>query len=92
VATQVNAVNNQLNCMLGSDDPAENTEYLDGLLDGLGDLADPASYDTYKNTKRVVVAVVVEPRTGVGPAEPVWASTVMRDPEAGLLGTGGASC
>lgn len=92
VSNQVNAVNTQLNCMLGSDDPNENAQYLDGLLSGLDDLADPASYDTYKNTKRVTVAVVAEPRTGVGPTEPVWASTVIRDPSSGLLGSGGATC
>jgi hypothetical protein len=89
VTSQINAVNSQLNCMFGT--TGNDTSYLDGLLDGLGDLAGDLS-DTDENTKRLSVAVVVDPKDGVGPAEPVWASTVARDPDAGVLTSGGASC
>jgi hypothetical protein len=89
VTSQINAVNNQLNCMTGG--ASKDTAYLDGIIDGLGDLAADLS-DPDENTKRLTVAVLVEPRDGVGPAEPVWASTVVRDPSAGILGNGGANC
>ena len=41
--------------------------------------------DTDQNTKRITIAVVPEnDRPGVGPFEPVWASTVITDPNEGL--------
>jgi hypothetical protein len=87
VTNQINAVNAQLDCMFESDD----SDYLDGLLTGVDNLAADLA-DTDRNTKRITVAVVVEPRTGVGPIRPVWASSVIRDPRAGLLSAGGVEC
>ncbi|WP_205697970.1 hypothetical protein [Conexibacter sp. SYSU D00693] len=42
--------------------------------------------NTTHNTKRVTVAIVVDHQDGTGPQSPVWASTVISDPNAGLLG------
>ena len=89
----VNAVNTQLNCMFGSstDTTAEFSSYLTGIQDGLATLAGDLS-DTDRNTKRITVAVVIEPQPGAGPVDPVWASSVVRDPSAGLLSSAGAAC
>jgi hypothetical protein len=37
------------------------------------------------NTKRLTVAVVLAPKTGSGPSKPVWATSVVSDPDEGLL-------
>lgn len=91
--TAINNVNGQLDCMFGAaaDTQPEFDAYLFGLLDGLNNLAGNLS-NTDKNTKRITVAIVVEPRNGVGPFEPVWASSVVRNPAAGLLTSSGAPC
>ena len=54
----------------------------DELVDSLGELG---SADHTHNTKRVTVAVVLEPRTGSGPLKPVWATSVVSNPDEGLL-------
>jgi hypothetical protein len=41
--------------------------------------------DHTHNTKRLTVAVVLAPRTGSGPFKPVWATSVVSDPDEGLL-------
>ena len=86
------SVNTQLDCLFGtgSGSAAFNT-YLSGLASGLSNLGSNLA-NTVKNTKRITVAVVIEPRPGVGPIEPVWASSVVRDPAAGVLTSGAASC
>lgn len=48
-------------------------------------LDDVDASDTSHNTKRVTVAVVLEPEPGTGPAKPVWATSVVSDPDEGLL-------
>jgi hypothetical protein len=53
-----------------------------GLVTSLGELS---SDDHTHNTKRVTVAVLVDPVTGSGPFEPVWASSIIADPDAELL-------
>ena len=91
VNNAITSVNQQLNCMFGSNSgQTEFNAYLDGIRTGLENLAAGLG-DTKKNTKRITVAVVVEPRNGVGPYEPVWASSVVRDPSAALLSSS-ASC
>ncbi len=91
--TQITAVNSQLNCMFGSsaDTTAEFNTYLDGVTSGLSGLPGDLG-NTVKNTKRISVAVVIDTPTGSGPDAPVWASSVVRDPTAGVLSNGGASC
>jgi hypothetical protein len=92
--TQVTSVNNQLNCMFGGssvDTTAEFTAYIDGVTTNLSQLPGDL-YDTDKNTKRITVAVVIDPQTGAGPQEPVWATSVVRDPTAGLITDGAPSC
>lgn len=58
-----------------------------GLTTSLTDLvAFLAAPDTTHNTKRVTVAVqLLNPSGGHGPKAPVWMSTVITDPEDGLL-------
>ena len=91
--TAIAAVNGELGCLFGSstDTVDEFDSYLAGVAAGLGELGGDLA-DTAKNTKRIMVAVVIEPRNGVGPFEPVWASSVVRDPSAGLLTSGAAAC
>ncbi len=55
---------------------------IEDLIDSLGELS---LADHTHNTKRVTVAVVLEPRTGSGPSKPVWATSIVSDPDAGLL-------
>jgi hypothetical protein len=88
VQNAVNAVNTQLNCIFGSTGSSGDSAYLDGLLAGINEISAGLA-NTTKNSKRITVAVVVEPRAGVGPTEPLWATTVVRDPNAGLLTAGG---
>lgn len=56
----------------------------------VGSLAESADkYDATDhgfNTKRVTVAIVLKPTTGSGPFKPVWATSIVSDPEAGVLG------
>jgi len=88
----ITSVNTQLDCLFGSNSgSAQFNTYLSGLATGLSRLGTDLA-DTQKNTKRITVAVVIEPRPGVGPFDPVWASSVVRDPAAGLLTSGAASC
>lgn len=91
VSSSVDQVNAQLNCMFNSTSSSGDSTYLNGLRTGVDNLAADLS-NTVKNSKRVTVAVVVEPRAGVAPINPVWISSVVRDPSAGLLTSGGASC
>lgn len=51
---------------------------LDEVLAGLGNDGD-------ENSKRVVVAVVLEHGGPAGPRQPIWMSTVITDPNTGLL-------
>lgn len=84
------AVQSQLNCTFGSgaDTQGEFETFFNNVIATLNDLAGDFGH-TEKNSKRITVAVVVEPRTGVGPMRPVWATSVVRDPRAGLLTTCG---
>ena len=84
-------VNNKLTCIFGNTTtaPQFNT-YLTGVVNGLNGAAAGLD-DTQKNTKRITAAVVIEPRDGSGPYEPVWATSVVRNPEATPLGDG-TSC
>lgn len=66
----------------GLPDPDELAADMDALIAAL-DAIDTADHD--QNTKRLTVAVVLEPRTGSGPFKPVWATSVAGDPEAALL-------
>lgn len=45
-----------------------------------------AQPDTERNTKRITVAVVVDSPHQSGPQRPIWASTVVIDPDEGLGG------
>ncbi|MDX6588132.1 MAG: hypothetical protein QOI31_2605 [Solirubrobacterales bacterium] len=54
-----------------------------GVVTSLGQLS---SNNHTHNTKRVTVAVVVEPEDGSGPFKPVWATSVIADPDAEALG------
>lgn len=55
------------------------SQFIDETLTGL----DVAGTD--ENTKRVVIAVVLEHGGPAGPRQPIWISTVVTDPYAGLL-------
>ena len=74
-----------------TDTQAEFDTYLAGVLSGLDNLAGDVS-NTVKNSKRVTVAVTVEARNGVAPIQPLWMTSVVRDPSAGLLSSGSAAC
>ena len=91
VQNAVNSVNSQLNCITGSTGSTGDSAYLDSVLAGINELAS-GLHNTTKNSKRITVAVVVESRPGVGPMQPVWATSVVRDPNAGVLTSGGTSC
>ena len=91
VSNAVDQVNAQLNCMFQSTGASGDTAYINGLVADINALASDLS-NTVKNSKRVTVGVVVEPRPGVAPINPIWISTVVRDPSAGVLTGGGASC
>jgi hypothetical protein len=84
----IRGIGTELSCVFGAsvDTATEFNSYFATIESALGGLPTDAS-DTNRNTKRVTVAVIVEPRSGVGPFEPVWATTVIRDPAAGVLGT-----
>ena len=63
----------------------QNADYqaaIAGLIDSLDEIA---AADHTHNTKRVTVAVVLDPRTGSGPIKPVWATSVVSDLGAGLV-------
>lgn len=53
--------------------------FIDETLDGLG------VNGTDENTKRVVIAVVLQHGGPAGPRQPIWMSTVVTDPYAGLV-------
>lgn len=53
-------------------------QLLNSILAGLGNDGD-------ENSKRVVVAVVLEHGGPAGPRQPIWMSTVVTDPDTGLL-------
>lgn len=85
------AVNAKLDEIFGAGSGSiQFNNYLTGLIEGLAALDDDLA-DTERNTKRITVAVTVEERSGAGPYEPVWASSVVRDTSAGLLTGGGAA-
>lgn len=82
---------NQLDDTLAAiaDDAANAPERLGELTDDLTEavetlLLDP---DTTHNTKRLTVAIVLEPNggSGPGPFKPFWASSIVVDPEDALL-------
>lgn len=82
---------NQLDDTLAAiaDDAANAPERLGELSDDLTEavetlLLDP---DTTHNTKRLTVAIVLEPNggSGPGPFKPFWASSIVVDPEDALL-------
>ncbi len=56
---------------------------VEGVVASLGELS---SDDHTQNTKRVTVAVVVEPENGSGPFKPVWSTSIIADPDAEALG------
>jgi hypothetical protein len=56
------------------------------LAADIAEFANSATSPTRKSSKRVVVAVVLDPAGPVGPNAPIWMSTVVTDPKAGLLG------
>jgi len=87
VAAAINSVNTRLDCLFSNSSPG----YLDGVLNGVDKLLSDL-YNTDENSKRITVAVVPERRAGVGPFKPIWMSSVVRDPSAGLLSSGGAGC
>jgi type II secretory pathway pseudopilin PulG len=91
--TAIAGVHSQLDCLFGSttDTQTEFDSYLAGLATGLGNVASDVS-NTVKNSKRITVAVKVEPRPGIAPINPIWMTSVVRDPSAGLLTSGGAPC
>jgi type II secretory pathway pseudopilin PulG len=63
----------------------QSNDYLgdvEALVDSLGEIS---SSDHGQNTKRVTVAIVLDPAAGSGPFKPVWATSVVADPEEGLL-------
>jgi Tfp pilus assembly protein PilV len=67
-------------------------DQLDQVIDGVNSLNTALEelnlpQDSPCNTKRLTVAVVLDPRTAAGPRKPIWATSVASDPEAGL-GTG----
>jgi hypothetical protein len=53
--------------------------FINATVDGLDEVG------TDENTKRVLVAVVLEHGGPAGPRQPIWMSTVVTDPYAGLL-------
>lgn len=55
---------------------------LDELIASLGEIE---PFDTTHNTKRVTVAVVLDERASAGPSKPVWASTIVSDPDSSLF-------
>ena len=61
---------------------ADWTGELDGVLTSLGEVS---SDDHAHNTKRVTVAVVLDPVDGSGPFKPVWATSIVADPDAEVL-------
>ena len=63
-------------------DPDEVAADLDALADALEAVS---LSDHTHNTKRVTVAVVLDPRDSTGPTKPVWATSVISDPDSGLL-------
>lgn len=76
--------------------PDLNTALADGTAGAITDIASlPGFIDqtvaglgqagTDENTKRVVVAVVLQHGGPAGPRQPIWMSTVVTDPAAGLL-------
>jgi hypothetical protein len=76
------ALYTNLNATITNLQSADYDAAFDELVDSLGELS---SADHTHNTKRVTVAVVLEPRTGSGPLKPVWATSVVSNPAEGLL-------
>ncbi len=71
-----------LNATITNLESADYEAAFDELIDSLGALN---SADHTHNTKRLTVAVVLEPRNGSGPLTPVWATSVVSNPTEGLL-------
>ena len=63
-----------------------NADYQSAISDLTASLSDLSLADHPYNTKRVTVAVVLDPRSSTGPTKPVWATSVITDPDEGLLG------
>ncbi|MGH2952058.1 MAG: type IV pilus modification PilV family protein [Solirubrobacterales bacterium] len=74
----LNAINN----LQAVTNPAAIANDLDTLIDALNEIE---LGDHPYNTKRLTVAVVVEPRQAAGPEKPVWATSVASDPDEGLV-------
>ncbi len=77
-STIYNTARSQVTAFRNADWPGEVQE----LITSLGEIS---SEDHTHNTKRVTVAVSVDPVNGSGPFEPVWASSIIADPDAEAL-------
>ncbi len=64
----------------------QTTQTITQLATDVAAFAASATSPTRKSSKRVVVAVVLDPAGSVGPSQPIWMTTVVADPAAGLLG------
>jgi prepilin-type N-terminal cleavage/methylation domain-containing protein len=73
----------------GNPEPRELATEVNAVLAGFDIDLDGLTKDTTHNTKRVTVAVTIETPGDAAPANPVWASSVVTDPVAGLLFQGG---
>ena len=76
--TVYNTARSQITAFRNADWPGE----VQDLVTSLGEIS---SDDHTHNTKRVTVAVVVDPVNGSGPFEPVWATSIIADPDAEAL-------
>ena len=63
----------------------ENADFETSIADLTDSLGELDLADHTHNTKRVTVAVVLDPRDGSGPSKPVWATSIVSDPDEGLL-------
>lgn len=63
----------------------QNHNYVADVQGIISALDEVSSADHVYNTKRVTAAVVLTPVNGSGPFKPVWATSIVSDPEAGLL-------
>jgi Tfp pilus assembly protein PilV len=73
-----NAVNTQIQAL-------ESHNYVADLQSIVTSVGQINSSNHTHNTKRVTVAIVLDPVSGSGPFQPVWATSVVSDPNAGLL-------
>jgi prepilin-type N-terminal cleavage/methylation domain-containing protein len=77
------SLKNSLNALVGglTGVPAA----VSSLTSDVNALTASATNTTPRSSKRVTVAVVLDPAGKVGPLQPIWESTVVTDPQAGLL-------